>query len=32
MSPKANWAINSEGIRARGIIVLVKYNWLVKKM
>jgi len=24
-------AIDSEAMRARGIIVLVKFNWLVKK-
>ena len=29
--PKAEWAVDSEAIRARGIIVLVKSNWLVKK-
>ena len=32
MRPKAKWAINTEPIRARGIIVLVKSNWLVKKI
>ena len=26
MTPKAEWAIDSEAIRARGIIVLVKPN------
>jgi len=26
MRPKAEWAIDSEAIRARGIIVLVKSN------
>ena len=26
MGPKAEWAINSEAMRARGIIVLVKSN------
>ena len=26
----AKWAIDSEAMRARGIIVLVKSNWLVK--
>ena len=26
MSPKAEWAIDSEAMRARGIIVLVKSN------
>ena len=32
MRPKAEWAIDSEAMRARGIIiVLVKSNWLVKK-
>ena len=30
MRPKAEWAIDSEAIRARGIIVLVKSNYLVK--
>ena len=25
-----SWAIDSEAMRARGIIVLVKSNWLVK--
>ena len=28
--PKAERAINSETMRAKGIIVLVKSNWLVK--
>ena len=32
MRPKAEWAIDSEAMRARGIIVLVKSNWLVKKI
>ena len=32
MRPKAKWAIDSEAMRARGIIVLVKSNWLVKKI
>ena len=31
MRPKAEWAIDSEAMRARGIIVLVKSNSLVKK-
>ena len=31
MRPKAEWAIDSEAMRARGIIVLVKSNLLVKK-
>ena len=31
MRPKAEWAIDSEAMRARGIIVLAKSNWLVKK-
>ena len=31
MRPRAEWAIDSEAMRARGIIVLVKPNWLVKK-
>ena len=30
MRPMAEWAIDSEDIRARGMIVLVKCNWLVK--
>ena len=30
--PKAEWAIHSEAMRARGIIVLVKSNYLVKKI
>ena len=30
MGPKAEWAINSEAMRVRGIIVLVKSNQLVK--
>ena len=30
MRPKAEWAIDSEAMRARGIIVLVKSNELVK--
>ena len=31
--PKAEWAIDSEVMRVRGIItVLVKSNWLVKKV
>jgi len=32
MRPKAEWAINPEAIRARGIIVLIKSNLLVKNM
>ena len=32
MKPKAEWAINSEATRARGIIVLVKSFWLVKNI
>ena len=32
MRPQAEWAIDSEAIRARGIIVLVKFNWLGKKI
>ena len=32
MRPKAEWAIDSEAMRARGIIVLVKSNSLVKKI
>ena len=31
MRPKAEWTIDSEAMRVRGIIVLVKSNWLVKK-
>ena len=31
MRPKAEWAIDSEAMRARGIIFLVKSNSLVKK-
>ena len=32
MGPKAEWAIDSEPMRARGIIVLVKSNKLVKNI
>ena len=32
MRPKAEWAIDSEAMRARAIIVLVKSNYLVKKI
>ena len=32
MRLKAEWAIDSEAMRARGIIVLVKSNYLVKKV
>ena len=32
MRPQAEWAIDSEAQRARGIIVLVKSNWLGKKI
>ena len=32
MRPKAEWAIDSEAMKARGIIVLVKPNKLVKKI
>ena len=32
MRPKAEWAIDSEAIRARRLIVLVKSNWLVKNI
>ena len=28
----AEWAIDSEAMRARGIIVLVKSNWMVKNV
>ena len=31
MRPKVEWAIDSEAMRARGIIVLVKSSELVKK-
>ena len=31
-SPKAEWAIDSEALRARGIIVLVKSNKLIKNV
>ena len=32
MRPKAEWAIDSEAMRARGMIVLVKSNYLVKNV
>ena len=32
MRPKAEWSIDSEAIRVRGIIVLVKSDWFVKKI
>ena len=32
MRPNVEWAIDSEVTRARGIIVLVKYNLLVKNI
>ena len=32
MRPMAEWAIDSEAMRARGIIVLVKSNYLVKNI
>ena len=32
MRPKTEWVIDSEPMRARGIIVLVKSNKLVKKI
>ena len=32
MRPKAEWAIGSEAMRARGIIVLAKSNWFVKNI
>ena len=32
MRPKTEWAIDSEVMRARGIIVLVKSNYLVKNI
>ena len=28
----AEWAIDSKAMRARGIIILVKSNWLVKNI
>ena len=31
-SVAAEWAIGSEEMRARGIIVFVKSNWLVKNI
>ena len=32
MRPKAEWAVDSEAMKASGIIVLVKSNWLVKNI
>ena len=32
MRPKDEWAIDSEAMRARGIIVVVKCNWLIKNI
>ena len=32
MRPKAEWAIDSEAMRVRGIIVLIKSNYLVKNI
>ena len=32
MRPKAEWFIDSAAMRARGIIVLVKSNYLVKNI
>ena len=32
MSPKAEWAIDSEAMRVRGIIVFVKSNYLLKNI
>ena len=32
MRPKAEWAIDSEAMRVRGIIVLEKSKWLVKNI
>ena len=32
MTPKAEWAIDSQAMRARGIIVLLKSNYLVKNI
>ena len=31
MRPKAEWAIDSEAMRARGIIVLVKSNYILRQ-
>ena len=31
MKPKAEWAVDSEAMKARGIIVLLKSNWLIKR-
>ena len=31
MTPKAEWAVDSEAMRARGIIVLVKSNLIGQK-
>ena len=32
MRPKAEWGIESEAMRPRGIIVLVKSNYLLKNI
>ena len=32
LRPKASWAIDSEAMRPREIIVLVKFNWVVKNI
>ena len=32
MRPKVEWAIDSEVMRAKGITVLVKSNWFVKRI
>ena len=32
MRPKAEWAVDSEAVRARGIIVSIKSNELVKNI
>ena len=32
MRPKAEWATDSEAMRAKGIIVIVKSNYLVKNI
>ena len=32
MRPKGEWAIDPEVMRARGVIVLVKSNYLLKKL
>ena len=32
MRPKAEWAVDSEAMRAKGIIVIVKSNYFVKNI